>query len=146
VLRVGSPIIEPTTEAVADPDDGLSGPDDVVVVVVPAHSTYLAVLRTATAGLAARLQMTLDEIEDLRIAVDEACAILLPLAGPDSDITCRFTVTAPALRIDVSVRSTRNAALPGNQSFSWQVLTALAGAVSAEQADGVATIKLSKRR
>ncbi|MGW4973630.1 hypothetical protein ACWEP3_27550, partial [Streptomyces albidoflavus] len=31
----------------------------------------------ATAGLAARLDFTLDEIEDLRIAVDEACAILL---------------------------------------------------------------------
>ena len=41
---------------------------------MPANGTYLAVLRTATAGLAARLQMTLDEIEDLRIAVDEACA------------------------------------------------------------------------
>ena len=38
--------------------------DDVVVLVVPADGSYLAVLRTATAGLAARLQFTLDEIED----------------------------------------------------------------------------------
>ena len=42
-------------------------------------------LRTATAGLAARLDFTLDEIEDLRIAVDEACALLLPDAVPGAD-------------------------------------------------------------
>src|SRR6478735_3271011 len=50
---------------------------DTVDLRVPADPAYLAVLRTATAGLAARLDLTLDEIEDLRIAVDEACALLL---------------------------------------------------------------------
>ncbi|MFD0854991.1 anti-sigma factor, partial [Actinomadura adrarensis] len=49
---------------------------DVVTVKLPAAGAYLSVLRTATAGLAARLDFTLDEIEDLRIAVDEACAML----------------------------------------------------------------------
>ena len=44
---------------------------DTVDLRVPADPAYLAVLRTATAGLAARLDLTLDEIEDLRIAVDE---------------------------------------------------------------------------
>ena len=47
---------------------------DQVTVRMPAEGAYLSVLRTATAGLAARLDFTLDEIEDLRIAVDEACA------------------------------------------------------------------------
>src|ERR1022692_2640669 len=46
---------------------------DQVTVSMPAEGAYLSVLRTATAGLAARLDFTLDEIEDLRIAVDEAC-------------------------------------------------------------------------
>ncbi len=53
---------------------------DFVEVRLPAAGAYLSVLRTATAGLAARLDFTLDEIEDLRIAVDEACAILLQQA------------------------------------------------------------------
>ncbi len=52
------------------------------MLTVPADGSYLAVLRTATAGLAARLQFTLDEIEDLRIAVDEACAMLLACRPP----------------------------------------------------------------
>ncbi len=125
---------------------------DIVVLVVPADNTYLAVLRTATAGLAARLGMTLDQIEDLRIAVDEACAILVPLAAAprhsadDAEVTCRFTVMPEALRIDVSVATPQANRLPGSHSFSWQVLTALAGEVSADEHGGRATISLTKRR
>jgi hypothetical protein len=55
---------------------------DYVQVRMPAESAYLSVLRTAAAGLAARLDFTLDEIEDLRIAIDEACATLLTQAIP----------------------------------------------------------------
>jgi serine/threonine-protein kinase RsbW len=120
--------------------------DDVVILSVPANATYLAVLRTATAGLAARLQLGLDEIEDLRIAVDEACAILLPMAAPGADVTCRFGVTPASLVVDVSTPLRPGQTLPGTESFSWQVLTALAGQVSASTADGVATIQLTKKR
>ena len=66
--------------------------DDVVELRLPADGAYLSVLRTATAGLAARLDFTLDEIEDLRIAVDEACALLLPDAVAGADMTCVFTL------------------------------------------------------
>jgi len=142
--------------------------DDVVVLVVPADGSYLAVLRTATAGLAARLQFTLDEIEDLRIAVDEACAMLLAIAGRatggsgpgasasggtagsgttgSAELTCEFEVTPTALSISVGVSVEGTAALPGNQSFSWQVLTALAGEVTADESPGRVAIRLTKRR
>jgi serine/threonine-protein kinase RsbW len=120
--------------------------NDVVVLVVPADGSYLAVLRTATAGLAARLQFTLDEIEDLRIAVDEACAILLSVAPAQTEVTSQFEVTDEALSIDVSVPVTGRGALPGGNSFSWQVLTALAGEVSARSDGHRAAIRLTKRR
>lgn len=120
--------------------------DDVVILSVPANGSYLAVLRTATAGLAARLRLGLDEIEDLRIAVDEACAILLPMAATGVDVTCRFGVTSTALSIDVSVPIRPGRSLPGTESFSWQVLTALAGQVAASAAGGVAVIGLTKKR
>jgi len=120
--------------------------DDVVVLVVPADGSYLAVLRTATAGLAARLQFTLDEIEDLRIAVDEACAMLLAVAAAAAELTCQFEVTPAILTIEVGVPVSGTATLPGNQSFSWQVLTALAGEVVADTAPGRVAIRLTKRR
>ena len=128
------------------PDASTTHKDDVVVLVVPADGSYLAVLRTATAGLAARLQFTLDEIEDLRIAVDEACAILLSVAPADTEVTSQFEVTDSALSIDVSVPVSGRANLPGGNSFSWQVLTALAGEVSAHTDGGRAAIRLTKRR
>src|SRR3982751_6838977 len=55
---------------------------DTVDLRVPADPAYLAVLRTATAGLAARLDLTLDEIEALRIAVDEAGPLPLEHTPP----------------------------------------------------------------
>ena len=76
---------------------------DVVTVKLPAASAYLSVLRTATAGLAVRLDFTIDEIEDLRIAVDEACAMLLAQAVPGTDLVCEFELTGDAMRIAVSV-------------------------------------------
>jgi len=121
--------------------------DDVVILTVPADSSYLAVLRTATAGLAARLQFTLDEIEDLRIAVDEACAMLLAVATEGADVTSQFAVTDSALTVQVTVPVKGIAQLPKGSSFSWQVLTALAGEVSADtDTEDRASIRLTKRR
>ena len=47
---------------------------------LPADGAYASVLRTTTAGLAARLDFTIDDIEDLRIAASEASALVLPEA------------------------------------------------------------------
>ncbi len=120
-------------------------PDDVVELSVPADGAYLSVLRTATAGLAARLHFTLDEIEDLRIAVDEACAMLLAGVSSDTELRCRFEMVDGALTVAVSVPAGTQR-LPGTQTFAWKVLTALAGEVSADSSSGVATIRLTKRR
>ncbi|MFU8852401.1 ATP-binding protein [Micromonospora sp. SL1-18] len=120
--------------------------DDVVHLTVPADGGYLGVLRTATAGLAARLQFALDEIEDLRIAVDEACAMLLTIATRNAELECRFAVTEDALTVEVTVPTVRGAALPSESSFAWKVLTALTTAASAQAVDGRATISLLTRR
>jgi serine/threonine-protein kinase RsbW len=113
---------------------------------VPADSAYLAVLRTAAAGLAARLDFTLDEIEDLRIAVDEACALLLSAAVPGSGLVCTFGVEDSALRVSVST-ATAGGPAPRRDSFAWTVLTALAGEVDAGvDGDGRLTVSLRKQR
>lgn len=120
--------------------------DDVVHLTVPADGGYLGVLRTATAGLAARLQFALDEIEDLRIAVDEACAMLLAIATRNAELECRFAVTDDALTVEVTVPTVRGATLPSESSFAWKVLTALTTAAFADAAEGRATISLLTRR
>ena len=122
-----------------------TGSDDVVELRLPADGAYLSVLRTATAGLAARLDFTLDEIEDLRIAVDEACALLLPDAVPGAAMTCQFTLAGPSLAVTVTVPS-RTGRVPRRNTFAWTVLTALAGDVdTAVGPDGTVSVTLLKR-
>jgi serine/threonine-protein kinase RsbW len=129
------------------PDTPVTKDDDVVLLTVPAAGAYLGVLRTATAGLAARLQFTLDEIEDLRIAVDEACAMLLAVAVDDAELACRFIATGDELTIETSVPiPTDEIRLPSGESFAWQVLSALTDEVSAQVAELRASIRLTKRR
>ena len=99
---------------------------DQVTIRMPAEGAYLSVLRTATAGLAARLDFTLDEIEDLRIAVDEACGMLLGQAAPGANLECYFTLGPDRISIAVSALSLQPRP-PSRDTFAWTVLSALAG-------------------
>ena len=131
-----------------DPGAARSGREtmDRVKVCMPAEGAYLSVLRTATAGLAARLDFTLDEIEDLRIAIDEACAMLLAQAIPGTDLECGFELGADQVTITVSVTAAK-AQMPARDTFAWTVLSALAGSVDSRLGpDDRVSIVLQKRR
>ena len=99
---------------------------DLVELRVPADPAYLTVVRTASAGLAARLDLTLDEIEDLRIAVDEACTLLLDPAATDQDLVATFRLGEGSLEVEVRGPARE---LPERSSFAWAVLEALVGEV-----------------
>jgi serine/threonine-protein kinase RsbW len=129
---------------------GQAGPQDHthdhVQLSMPAESAYLSVLRTATAGLAARLDFTLDEIEDLRIAVDEACAMLLAQAIPGTSLECGFDLGTDQVTITVSVVAAEPR-IPAKDTFAWTVLSALAGGVDSRlDPDDRVAIVLSKTR
>ena len=101
---------------------------------LPAESAYVAVLRMTTAGLAARLDFTLDDIEDLRMAVGEACALVLEHAAPGRRPARHLR---PQRRLDP--RRVAADSGPGDEpdedSFGWQVLTALTSDVTSREGD-----------
>lgn len=119
--------------------------NDQVVLRLPAASAYLSVLRTATASLASRLDFTLDDIEDLRIAVDEACALLLPYATDGAALECVFDLTPGELKVSVTVPTEAPAPI-AQDSFAWTVLNALVGEVASEVASDGVTVALVKKR
>ncbi|MCK9875795.1 anti-sigma factor [Frankia sp. Ag45/Mut15] len=137
----------------AEISDTIDGPTahsgglrDVVALTLPAASAYLTVLRTATASLAARLDFTLDDIEDLRIAVDEACALLLVSAVPGSSLDCTFTLSPGVMHVLVTVESLDREP-PSEDTFAWTVLKALAGDVETFTGPGSkVSITLQKRQ
>ncbi|MDZ5620860.1 anti-sigma factor [Nocardioides sp. HM23] len=109
---------------------------------LPADGAYAAVLRTLTAGLAARLDFTMDDIEDLRIAVSEATAMVLDQADSGADLVCKFRLEPGELRLEVAAAAESPAA-PDYDSFGWQVLTTLTSAASVEATRGQYAVLIS---
>ena len=112
---------------------------------MPADVGYVSTLRLTAASLGARCELTIDDIEDLRLAVDEACALLLPHASPGSTLEARFALSYRRLEVEASITSTEGAQLD-RSGFAWTVLGALAAPVDVRHDDGRITIALTKRR
>jgi serine/threonine-protein kinase RsbW len=125
----------------ATPREGTARRAD-VELRLPADSAYVSVLRTTTAGLAARLDFTIDDIEDLRIAVGEASALVLPEADEGSDLVCRFQMDPGRLTITVTVTATDPPTID-RDSFGWQVLTTLATEADVETDSGEFTVRVT---
>ena len=113
-----------------------------VEIRLPADGAYVSVLRTTTAAIAARLDLTIDDIEDLRVAVGEAGALLLPEADPASDLLCRLYLRPGTVTVALGVDSRRPSA-PDRESFAWQVLTTLTDATEVGYVDGRLVITMT---
>lgn len=144
------PAAIPTAAAADAPalPDSSADPAETVELTVPASASYVSVLRTVTASLAARRDFTIDEVDDLRIAVDEASALLLPHAGAGARLSAEFDGSATTLRVRVTLNGL---AEPGavtldKTNFAWLVLSALADCVSTTTIGDRVGVTLSKAR
>ncbi len=111
---------------------------------LPADGAYAAVLRTLTASLAARLDFTLDDIEDLRIAVSEAAAMVLDEADAGTTLECRFRLLPGELAVTIAAEAATPTA-PDYESFGWQVLATLAAEAAIDTAPGRYAVRLTVR-
>ncbi|HET9420312.1 MAG TPA: anti-sigma factor [Nocardioides sp.] len=102
---------------------------------LPADGAYASVLRTTTAALAARLDFTIDDIEDLRMAVAEATAMVLEVADDGSDLVSSFALRPGEMTVAVSVGA-QSPGEPDYDSFAWQVLTTLSTRAKVEATGG----------
>jgi serine/threonine-protein kinase RsbW len=116
---------------------------DRVFVQVPASSAYVSALRSLAAGLAARVELTIDDVEDVRMAVDEACALLLPQARRGSSLECEIELETGSVTVSVSV-SSELPTPPARGDFAWTVLSALSDEVEDEVTDDQVTVRLTK--
>ncbi|HJQ05891.1 MAG TPA: anti-sigma factor [Nocardioides sp.] len=121
--------------------DTQTADDARVELRVPANGAYVSVLRTLTAGLAARLDFTLDDIEDLRIAVSEAVAMVLEQADSGSELVCRFDLHPAQLALTISATAQAPEA-PDYESFGWQVLATLTAEADITSAPGTYAVRL----
>lgn len=106
-----------------------------VEVRIAASAAQISAVRVVAADLAARQDFDLDAVSDLRMAVDEACATLVPLAVPDTMLSCRFSVSGTTIEILATVQVLHPTTVPQN-TFGWRVLSTLADTVEAVSSEG----------
>ncbi|MGH9078298.1 MAG: ATP-binding protein [Acidimicrobiales bacterium] len=74
---------------------------DEVRLVLPAMPEYLRLARVTAAGLASRLDFTVDQVEDLRLAIDELCFTLTGDQGrPGGTVELRYTLGEDFLAVE----------------------------------------------
>jgi serine/threonine-protein kinase RsbW len=120
---------------------------DTITVRIPAAPQYLHVVRLVAAGLASRMQFTIDDIEDLKIAVDELAAYVTGSQGRDGILEIKFSVDDDRIQIhgtgkfdgEVKIRTDLT-------EFSRQLLTTVADEAWLQQENGIPRFGLVKTR
>jgi serine/threonine-protein kinase RsbW len=119
-------------------------PTSSVHLEIPASGAYLAVARAAATGLAAQLHFTYDQIDDLRIAVDEACTQLMARRGSADTIRLAYHLDGSELWVEASVEAVDRGGPLERDTFAWQILTALSDEVVEQDHGAKLLIKIRK--
>ena len=77
----------------------------VVELRIPAEPEYVGVARLAILGVASRMRFSYDEVEDIRLAVGEACTTAVEWAARNnrqgSEVLIRSAISESALTIEI---------------------------------------------
>jgi serine/threonine-protein kinase RsbW len=123
-------------------DDRPGGP---IELVLPADASLMRVARLVASGVATFAGFDFDELEDLRIAVDELCAALVE-GGTGHTIALRFDVVGD--RVDVTGTTTLDGTAyfePERYGLSRQILAAVVDTYSIDQSGDQLHMQLCKR-
>jgi serine/threonine-protein kinase RsbW len=94
-----------------NPAEAANPSNAVVRLEIPARAEWVAVARLAVAAVASRLRFSVEEIEDIKLAVAEACTNAIQ-SDPDGPIEIACDASADELVLTVRHRG-RAAALAG---------------------------------
>jgi serine/threonine-protein kinase RsbW len=125
-------------------------PVRMVSLTMLADQDYLALARTSAMHVAALLFLPLAQVNDLRLAVDEACTSFLqalldtaddaPAPAPNRTMELSYDRYPAALH--VTVRAPAPEGWPERDELGWAMLGTLVGEVRASVRDGVGTLTL----
>lgn len=118
-----------------------------VVLRVPADPAFVHFLRSHAGRLGAMAGFTIDAVDDLRLAVDEAAACLLDSAPADSNfLLLEVSPKKNGLELWLSIDTPAASWPPAEfeSELPWKVLTMLSGEVSFEIHDGGPAIRMLK--
>ena len=114
---------------------------------MPATPQLLRVARLTAAGLAGRLGFSFDEIEDVKIAVDELCFALVGSKGRSGSLTVTYRLGDHALEIlgEGDFPADKGEAAPAASELSSQILAAVVDEHELTRDGDTMRFRLSKR-
>ena len=123
--------------------NGLATPltEDEIRLTLPAAAEFARLARLTVAGLATRIGFSYDEVEDLRIAVGEACSLLVTPERGGDPLELVFRVRPS--RLDINVSGPIDPRLAAEDGLSRQILEAVVDEFELDQ-DGVRLVKMRR--
>ncbi len=113
---------------------------------LPINSAYVSAARLTASSIANRMGFEIDEIEDVKAAVSEACTFIIKTFLPqkDSDFQVVFNMSADTVRITISTGDTLNDFNP-DEEMGLIMIKALMDSFEIIQADGTFAINMTKQ-
>ena len=119
---------------------------DEVQLVMPADPEFLRLARVTAMGLASRLQFTIDEIDDLRIAIDELLFGLIGTKGRPGRVTMRYSLVDSGLEVKGTATFEDGVETNGLTELSELILDAVADEHELTPNGPTPSFRLLKRR
>jgi serine/threonine-protein kinase RsbW len=118
-----------------------------VLVSVPARAEFMQLLRAVVGSIAAHLDFTYETIDDLRIAVDEACARILSVPGEPTSLALRITRADDRIEVLVYTDGGGDEWPPEHfeESLTAKILGALVDEVAFERVGRSPAVRIVKR-
>ena len=116
--------------------------EDEIWILVPPEARYLRALRLVTAEAGGRAGLSVSEVDDLRIAVDELCQVLME--STDHRLAVRIAVHGRSLVIRASARRQSSGSAPQLSAVSELIVDAVADHYCLEHSPSEASFVLSK--
>lgn len=117
-----------------------------VTLTFPAAVELVRLARLVASGLAAHAGLTVDDIEDLRIAVDELCALVVQHAVVDAEVCLVFDSSDAAMQVEVRAPAGSSGRPFALDELSGHILNAAADEHHLARQDGWLVASLVKRR
>ena len=120
---------------------------DTISINIPASPEYLRVVRLIASGLASRLRFTIDDIEDLKIAVDELSAYLTGAQGREGTLEIAFDIHDDRIDIRGAGHFASGTKVRTELTeMSRMILKTVVDDAQLQQLDGMPTFRLSKTK
>ncbi len=117
-------------------------PVDTVQLSIPANFAFVRLTRLVISGLASQVPFSLDETEDLRIAVDELCSTLIDCAVDGVALVATFTLAGNTLTFEASVPADSSAV--ALDELSTHILAATVDSHSVTSVGSTAVARMEK--